>query len=61
MKKEIAIVGFVACILAGFGVGLAVKWPGTSGAGSSGSATLTHPVKGPEDALIKIIEISEFQ
>jgi protein-disulfide isomerase len=61
MKKETIVIGLAVAILAGFVAGLVVRWPCTRPAAGSSSTELTNPVKGPEDALVRIIEISEFQ
>jgi protein-disulfide isomerase len=61
MNKEKVIVGLVLCLLAGFAAGVLVQWPTAINAGKKASVALTHPVKGPEDAPIRIVEISDFQ
>ncbi len=61
MKKEAIILGLALCLLGGFAAGLLVRWPGEQPARDRGEVKLTHPVLGPRDALVKIIEISDFQ
>lgn len=61
MKKGILIASLVGCILAGFAAGYLVRWPGTGGSGGGSVPALEQPLKGPADALVTIVEISEFQ
>ncbi|MBM4353966.1 MAG: hypothetical protein FJ109_09275 [Deltaproteobacteria bacterium] len=61
MKKEVVILGLALCLLGGFAAGLLVRWPGGEVVKEPGTIKLTHPLIGPPDALVKIIEISDFQ
>lgn len=61
MKKEAVIVGFVLCVLGGFVAGFLVNWPSGPASSGNSSGALQHPTKGPADALIKIVEFSDFQ
>jgi hypothetical protein len=62
MKKEVAVLGFVLCVLGGFAVGIMVGWPaGPVGGHASGSGALEHPTKGTGTALFRIFEVSDFQ
>lgn len=61
MNKKLLVIATVGCLLAGFAIGLVVRWPFSGGASTGGAAQLQSPTKGPDDPLITIIEISEFQ
>jgi protein-disulfide isomerase len=61
MKKETIVLGLALCLLGGFAAGLLVRWPGSQPSTEGAEVTLSHPVLGPADALVKIIEISDFQ
>jgi protein-disulfide isomerase len=60
MHRKTVIIGLILCTLGGFAVGLLVRWPGPAPAAGDGPA-LTHPRKGPADAPVTIIEISDFE
>jgi hypothetical protein len=61
MSKKLLVIVTVGCLLAGFAVGLVVRWPFIGSGSSGGAALLQSPTKGPDDPLVTIIEISEFQ
>ncbi len=61
MKKSLFIASLVGCVLAGYAVGFLVRWPGVGGASVDSVPALLQPLKGPADALVNIVEISEFQ
>ena len=61
MSKKLLVIVIVGCLVAGFAVGLTVRWPLIGGGGGAGATALQSPTKGPDDPLVTIIEISEFQ
>lgn len=61
MKRNLFVIAVIGCLLAGFAIGLVVRWPCSSGGAAGAAAVLQSPTKGPDDPLITIIEISEFQ
>ena len=61
MNKKLIVIATVGCLLAGFAVGRVVRWPFSGASNTGAAALLKSPTKGPDDPLITIIEISEFQ
>ncbi len=61
MNRKLFVIATIGCLLAGFAIGLAVRWPFIGGATVGGATLLESPTKGPDDPLVTIIEISEFQ
>jgi hypothetical protein len=61
MKKGLLVASLIACVLAGYAVGFLVRWPGHGGGSTDSVPALAQPLKGPADALVNIVEISEFQ
>lgn len=61
MNKQSAIVGIVVAVLAGFAAGVFMQFPSRVSSPSSGAFGLEHPVKGSDNALVTIYEISDFE
>ena len=60
MNRKMILVALSICTVAGFAIGLLVRWPAPA-AVTGNDLELTHPRKGPADAPVTIIEISDFE